>query len=56
MIEGHGRTHLYLEKRNFSHWFRLGDSVLNGLDKVSGAWVGRHQLITAMAVCVLLKP
>jgi len=49
-VEANGRVHVYQERANLSSWFRLGHSELNGLDRVSGAWVGRHQLITALAV------
>jgi len=47
--QGNRRTHRYGRRSRLSHWFRVGHSRVNGMDKVSGAAAGRHLFITAYA-------
>jgi len=48
-VRGDGRLHRYGRRSRLSHWFRTGHSRLGGMDKVSGAAVGRHLFLAAFA-------
>jgi len=49
VVMADGRIHQYGKRSRLSHWFRVNHSQLGGMDKVSGAAVGRHLFITAYA-------
>lgn len=43
------RTHGYGNRSRLSHWFRVGHSRIGRDDRISGAAVGRHALLIAVA-------
>ncbi len=49
VIIADGRVHQYGKRSRLSHWFRVNHSPLGGMDKVSGASVGRHAFLIAFA-------